>query len=62
MRDLDKVDPVTAARYAPRNSVQRALFYFLTGRWEEYESLDFDHAFLRTAYETGGEQLRGRIA
>jgi hypothetical protein len=36
---------------APHDSVQRALFYFLTGRWEEYGSLDFDHAFLRTVYE-----------
>jgi hypothetical protein len=62
MRGLDEDDPVTAARYAPRDSVQRALFYFLTGRWEEYESLDFDHAYLRTAYETGDERLRGRIA
>jgi WD40 repeat protein len=62
MRGLDEVDPLTAGRYAPRDSVQRALFYFLTGRWEEYESLDFDHAFLRTAYETGDERLRGRIA
>jgi WD40 repeat protein len=62
MRDLDEVDPLTAARYAPRDSVQRALFYFLTGRWEEYGSLDFDHAFLRTVYETGDERLRGWIA
>jgi WD40 repeat protein len=62
MRGQDEIDSVTAAQYAPRDTRQRALFYFLTGRWEEYESLDFDHAFLRAAYEIGDERLRGRIA
>src|SRR2546428_6095432 len=61
-RGQDEVDPLTAARYAPRDSRQRALFYFLTGRWEEYESLDSDHATLRAAYKTGDDSLRGRVA
>src|SRR5215470_1098165 len=61
-RGQDEIGPVTAAQYAPRDSRQRALFYFLTGRWEEYESLDSDHATLRAAYETGNDSLRGRIA
>jgi WD40 repeat protein len=47
---------------APRDVQQRALFYFLTGQWEKYESLDFDHSFLRAAYELGDEQLIRRIA
>jgi hypothetical protein len=41
---------------------QRALFYFLTGQWEQYESLDFDHTLLRMVYEAGHEDLRKRIA
>jgi hypothetical protein len=61
-RGRDEIGPVTAAQYAPRDARQRALFYFLTGRWEEYESLDSDHATLRAAYETGNDSLRGRIA
>jgi hypothetical protein len=60
-------DPVTRqavilAQYAPRDPHQRAVFYFLTGQWDQYESLDFDHSILRTVYEAGDESLRKRIA
>jgi WD40 repeat protein len=53
---------VLAAGYRPREESQRALFYFLTEQWEEYEALDFDHGLLRTVYEAANEQLRRRIA
>src|SRR5262245_8584611 len=43
---------------APRDASQRALFYFLTGQWDEYEGLDFDHSLLRVAYNAGDERLR----
>jgi len=46
---------------APRDASQRALFYFLTGQWDEYEGLDFDHSLLRVAYQAGDEKLRQRI-
>lgn len=51
-----------AARYAPREPLQRALFYFLTEQWDAYESLDFDQRFLGRAYEAGNRKLRCRIA
>ena len=50
------------AQYAPRAPHQRALFYFLTGQWDKYESLDFDQTMLGTAYEICDERLRKRIA
>jgi len=46
---------------APRDASQRALFYFLTGQWDEYEGLDFDRSLLRGAYNAGDERLRQRI-
>jgi hypothetical protein len=50
-----------AAQYAPRDPNQRALFYFLTEQWDKYESLDFEHTMLETAYKVGGERVRKRI-
>jgi WD40 repeat protein len=50
------------AGYAPRDAHQRALFFFLTEQWSEYESLDFDQRLLAAAYELGDRKLRGRIA
>lgn len=40
----------------------RALFYFLTEQWGEYESLDFDMSLLSSSFEHGGKELRSRIA
>jgi WD40 repeat protein len=50
-----------AAGYAPRHPQRRALFYFLTSQWEQYEQLDFDSRLLRAAYQTAAEPLRARI-
>jgi len=50
-----------AARYAPRDEYQRALFFFLTEQWGRYESLDFDRRLLRTVYESADATLRQRI-
>ncbi len=50
------------AQYAPRDPNQRALFYFLSEQWDKYESLDYEHTLLQTAYQVGDEQLRQRIA
>jgi WD40 repeat protein len=55
-------EEVLAAGYVPHEEGMRAVFYFLTGQWEEYESLDFDHGLLRTVYEAGNDRLRRRIA
>lgn len=51
-----------AARYSPRDPADRALFYFLTEQWEQYEGLDFDQRLLRATYEKGSRKLRSRIA
>jgi WD40 repeat protein len=52
---------VLAAQYLPRDEHLRTLFYFLTGQWEAYESLDFDQSLLKAAYEAADEGLRGQI-
>ncbi len=52
---------VLAGGYLPANAAQRALFFFLTGQWERYESLDFDHSQLRAVYSAAGADLRQRI-
>lgn len=51
-----------AADYAPREETRRALFYFLTGQWERYDSLDFDRRLLRAAYAAGDAATRRRVA
>jgi WD40 repeat protein len=53
---------VLAAGYLPQEESQRALFFFITGQWEEYEGLDFDHSMLRAIYEAASDSLRRRIA
>jgi WD40 repeat protein len=55
-------EQVLAVGYEPYEDLQRAVFYFLTGQWDKYEGLDFDHALLRAAYENADERLRKRIA
>ena len=50
------------AEYAPRDSSQRALFYFLTEQWDKYENLDYEHTLLQKVYELGDEKLRKQIA
>jgi WD40 repeat protein len=49
-------------KYAPREPSQRALFYFLTEQWDEYESLDYERTLLQKIYELGDEKLRKSIA
>lgn len=46
----------------PVDSRNRALYYFLTEQWEEYESLDFDMSILTELFEHGGKDLRSRIS
>lgn len=48
--------------FRPGEIRSRALFYFLTEQWEEYESLDFDMSLLTEAYRDAGKDLRGRIS
>lgn len=53
---------VSTRGYVPHNESHRAVFYFLTERWHEYEALDFDHHLLREAFDAADEALRSRIA
>ncbi len=46
----------------PKNMMDRALFFFLTEQWGEYEACDFDLSILRQWFEHGGSDLRLRIA
>ncbi len=46
---------------APEDLTARALFFFLTGQWERYETLDFDHRLLRAAYLVENAGVRRRI-
>ena len=50
------------AGYLPAGAGRRALFLFLTGRWEEYDALDFDRGLLRGAYQNAREVVRRRVA
>ena len=52
---------VLSKGYVPGNRYQRAIFYILTGQWEQYESFDFTHRFLRTAYKAADEALQERL-
>jgi len=47
---------------APRDPKERALFYFLSELWDQYERIDFDMTFLRQWFDYGGKELRSRIA
>lgn len=48
--------------YRPKDPTKRALFFFLTGQYEMYEGLDFDHTLLRACYEAGDGVVRQSIA
>ncbi|MDR3577278.1 MAG: WD40 repeat domain-containing protein [Anaerolineaceae bacterium] len=63
---IETEDPQSAAlavekAYAPQDNIQRALFYFLSGQWPEYERLDFNSKLLCSAYEKANPHLRRRI-
>jgi hypothetical protein len=74
LRVIEQNDSLAAeiaikARYEPQQPQQRALFFFLTGQWEDYDALDFDQSLLRAIYEAspsrsedGRPNLRHRIA
>ncbi len=47
--------------FMPEDENERALFWLLLGRWEDYDTLDFDRRRLSALYLTAGEPLRARI-
>jgi hypothetical protein len=56
---LDDAGLLAAVARWPNRS--RALFYFLAGRWDEYQAVDYDHSLLRGIYESAEPELRQRI-
>ncbi len=46
----------------PQSLTDRALFFFLTEQWLQYESCDFDLSILRQWFDHGGRGLRVKIA
>jgi hypothetical protein len=51
-----------SAGYQPTEPYQRALFFFLTEQWEQYEAIDFDQRMLKVAYQTADTELRERLS
>jgi hypothetical protein len=49
------------AGYTPRDPQRKALYFFISGRWQEYTALDFDHRLLRAAYAAAPTGLRSRM-
>ncbi len=47
--------------FFPSSPIQAALFHFLSGDWNSYTQLDFNHALLIQAYETASHPVRKRI-
>ncbi len=50
------------AKFAPTDEFHRALFFFITFQWAEYEALDFDARLIRLAYRTANETVKARVA
>ncbi len=48
-------------RLFPQGPIQRALFLFLAGEWEDYTQHDFDQSLITAAYEMGTPEVRKRI-
>ncbi len=51
-----------SCRYLPEAPEDRALFFFLSDQWDQYDALDFDHRLMRAAYADAAPDMRQRIA
>jgi hypothetical protein len=56
---LDKV--ALQAGYEPAKLQDKALFFFLTGAFEKYDAIDFDHQIMKTIHATSNSSLRNII-
>ncbi len=61
--DADLAAVAIAANIAPRETAERALFYFVTEQWEAYENLDFqeERPLLRQAYSQASGPVRTAV-
>ncbi len=55
------LEALAASDFKVQDDGERALYWFLLGRWEDYAALDFDRQRLRAVYATASEALRARI-
>jgi WD40 repeat protein len=63
IQDLPFAQQLAVERdYAPDEISLKILFYFLTGQFDRYESLDYDLRILKQSYETADRPLRKRLA
>ena len=58
----DLISIIHTANYIPADNGMQALFYFLTEQWSQYDTIDFDHRLLQSAYRSAPAELRQRIA
>jgi len=47
--------------YSPFLPAEKALFYFLSSQWEQYETYDFTHHWLLEAYSSASPSLRQKV-
>jgi hypothetical protein len=47
--------------FLPRDLQRRALFLFLSERWDEYQKVDFNQTLISAAYETAAAALRKKL-
>ncbi len=55
------VEVLVRRGWAPEEQGPRALFYFVTGQYERFEDLDYDHSLLQAAYSELPDGLRARV-
>ncbi len=48
--------------YEPSETITKALFYFLLGNWQKYESLDFDQTLLIQAYQSASKAAKAEVS
>lgn len=59
--DKPSLDLAQERGYLPSDPRDRALFFFLSGDWNHYNQIDFNHSFLISAYVSGEKNLRRRL-
>ena len=62
-RELPQIEKIVIAQgYLPTEVAQKALFFFTTEQWGEYDKLDFDRSHLQKAYQTATSAFKRRLA
>ncbi len=59
--DPDASEICKQRNLSPSAPADKALYYFLSSNWDEYETFDFTHQWLAEAYSTASPSLRQKI-